>query len=395
MAVTVCITPFNYAQSAEWYWLPEVKLSTEYNDNPGYRSSNRRSARADRVNAEVTAGVRQPSREVSVSAGYRDTRYNKKVTDSDERDIKLSSDGFQRFQRHQLGLSVEYKKEASIRSRIEDLGVDRGDIDKESFVYSPNWSYQLSDTSTIQVALSKLKVEYDTADNSYSDYENKYWQISYQKQVSQRLALFTEVSNSDLSFRGIVSDSSTHSVSIGGIWDATERWKVDASVGYRKTDSKYETLVPLSPILAARVVQNEDSTGKLFSMGATHKMFSGEFGINLQREVTPSGRGVLNKRDGVNLSYLYRHSPKLSSSVKYKYFSTEPVQENKSSISSRDRKFHSLSASVFWKLSRNLSLTGGVSFRQLEYSNSALDKADSTRFSVGLIYKGTRRSTSY
>jgi hypothetical protein len=388
--VLVLITSSAYGM--EWYWNPEIKVYKEYDDNPTFSSDSKEAVLAEKIESTITTGLRREMKEARLSVGFQDRSYDKNIK-SDQEDLIANLVLDQRFQRSVLALETSYSDKKSLSSELEDIGLSRGDVKKNSLSVTPSWNYQLSDSSLVEIRFSDLDVDYESEDGSFSGYSYKSYNLIWQKQIASRWTFFTDLSHQDYSAKDILSDSKTNGLTFGANWSISNTWDADITAGYRISDSEYETAVQITPQITANIITDQKSRGNLFNISTQKEFVNSNVDLDLSKTLVPDPFGFLNDRDELKLTYTRNHNARVRSKLSYRYYETKAVQNNQTLLTAQDREYQSFNASLSWKLSNSWSLVSRVTVSEQQYVGR--DAAMSTQVSFGILYRGLKRSTSF
>jgi hypothetical protein len=152
------------AVAAEWKAEPALNLSSVYNDNIGIRSNNVRNSTGYTVAPGLELRVQEPNWDVGFDARVKVTRYND-IDDADSDNYFFNLKSGYATERHKFRLSGSFSRnntfDTDYDTELDAAGRTDDHTEQETTIITPLWEWQMSESSTVSVALSSSDIEYD------------------------------------------------------------------------------------------------------------------------------------------------------------------------------------------------------------------------------------------
>jgi len=396
----------NSVVAKEIYFKPSISIQTEYDDNKRLKTDRFDSIDKSaygvitRVNAEV--GVRSDKYDIAVDNQFILNRYKSDFDlDSDDFNFNLSS-SYQLTQKHQFGLNASFKRDTTLTSELEDLGVGSGlvqdNVRHEQWSIEPTWSYSLSNTQFIQASYEHSEHMYAESEvGSFVDYTVDIFSTSFSQQWTPLWSNF--LSFSAMSFKipergeGVFESSTEtteYSINIGTQYQISPTWSTSATVGERFTTTELTFQQPnFNTFTFDKVTTSNDVQGFIFSFELNKQFEAGNASLSYSRSTNPQGQGQLQVNDRVGVNYSHDFTQKLKLSLSGSL--------NKITISGREddnngRTYFNVTPSVRWNLDKQLSLTAGYRYRAQSYERDD-EEAISNSVTLNFNYRWDKVST--
>lgn len=390
--------------AAEWVAEPSVSLRGEYNDNIRLTSA---------AYDDVWGLIVYPSLRLARGSELWDLTANARLRASryEGQDGLDTVDNFfdvaarRRFERGSFDASANLANDTTLQTESIDLdtGLTIAQIDRSRRDARLAASYMFTESTWVEASVGYSTTKYDDGERyGLFDYDYLTPGLRLIHQLDAKTQVFTVLNHARVDYdRFDELQSKTDSLQIGASYEFTERWKLNGSIGSRRTRTSQTVLdiVPrpglefLFPLIYDVVTLPRDSetTGLVYNVSLTRDYETGSIGLSAARSVTPSSTGTDTDTTSVTLNADRRFSAKLSGRLAVSYSQSETVGDTRT-LADRDR--YRVAPSLTWNLDRDLRLSAGYAYTRLSRGSTGNDAVDSNAAFVSLGYTWPRMAVS-
>ena len=414
-AAVICLLPLA-ALADEWSARPRVSSRLVYDDNPRLWRDHTNDALGVVTEAAVDLGWSDGASQLSFTPRLRYNEYGSDHPELDSLDQYYTLSGATSTERAKFGLSASasFATVLSTEDVVEETGGrERRDrkVDRDSLTINPSFSYVLSERDTLGVDVTASDVDYQGP--GYHDYQFYTANLSLGHALSERdtVSAILYLSRYD---RTMLESGTTLRLPFGsGSLLVPVRGDVDATTDSIGAQAGYERSLTetLKGRVAAGVVRSElsaekaklpgglpsvelveDSTdwGQLVNLSLSEKLERMTWEVAASRTLSPTGDGVLVRRDEVSGGLSRELAPRTSGRLRLVGFREEGL---KSSADYSDRKYARVEAGVSYRLTPFWTVSGHYQFRHEKYEY-ADDAANSNAFWLSIGYQGDKWAVS-
>jgi hypothetical protein len=391
LTATILVVP-QLTQAQQWHFDPVIRVGYEYDDNarlipnPGSNDE----AQGYLIEASAAIGTATERTTFDITPLIRSRNYDEERFDSD--------DGFLRLDLNHQGLKSKFRirgnyAQESVRTAeradadpdIDDpdeiLGEDSGDIlafgDRNRLWLLPQWSYDFSERSAINVAIRYTDVDYDdTLPGRYTPYSDARIEASFSRSLSTRTKMYVRAGagrfERDISSLGVPDEVDGLGIDLGIERGLTETTRLRAEVGYVETE-------PLGGQSDSDIVWDFNLIRTL----ETIKLLA-----QVKRSVNSDGLGRLSLRDSFNLSAKNRFSERLEGGLGIRAYSADQLSSDIATFEERD--YAQLRATLSYALTRTFLIEGDYRYTYIDRS-MAPDTAKSNSITIWFTWEPNRR----
>lgn len=388
------------ALAAEWVAEPSVSLRGEYNDNIRLTTAEHDAVWGLILHPKLALSRRTELWDLSATGRVRGAAY-------EGQDGLNTVDNFldiaakRQLERGSLEASAGLAYDTTLQTEFLDLdtGLVVNQIDRTRKELRVAGSYILTEATWVEGALGYSTIEYDGGEiYGLLDYDYLTPSLTLIHQLDARVKVFTVLSHSRVDYeRADQLESKTDSMQIGGSYDLSERWKLNGSIGARRTSTSnvvpverpgFEIFYPFIYDLADR---ESETTGLVYNAALSRSFETGNISLNATRSITPSSTGTDTDTTSVSINADRRFNAKLSGRLAVSYFQSESVGNTRTLA---DRERYRVEPSLSWSLDRDLRLSTGYSYTHVSRGSAGAGTADNNAVFVSLGYYWPRMAVS-
>lgn len=365
------------ANAEGWFWQPTASVFAEQNDNVRLSTTSKVDAASLGVSLAAALKRETPDSKVSLQPGLRMQRYSSN-SDLDSTDISLQGSATQAYERVQLGATGAYVDSTTLTSEFEDSGNLRSRIDRTRFDLSPFVQYKLTPISSLKLATSYSKVNYEEGNPfGYYDYDQVRVDGTYSHTLTQRTQLSATVYSSQYKADAINNEATTLGGQLGMSYKMSEDTSFNGMVGGYSTDTDYTI---------GGVPVKQSASGALYSLGVSHSARLTTYSASLGRQILPSSTGEVRREDRLSFGINHKLTQRLELRGDAVFLDNNYLNAN-----TNDRKYRSIGGGMYWHLDPLWTLSASYrnSYQKYDISN---DTAESNRFNVSVIFNGLNKA---
>lgn len=361
------------ACAAEWLVSPGVRVAGDYTDNPRMlREGGDSSAGAvGELNASVTR--RTERTEVSMRPRIRSSRYrDDESLNSDDQYLTLALKHL--AERAEWSVSTDFTRDTTLTSEIASTGIVQANRRHEGITLSGGPSFTLTERVNAGAQVYWMDNHYVDADfTGLVDYEYRALSLFSGFAFSDLSNLTLTAQGGELVVPGQSSTTRDATVRLGWRYQPHSSWTVEASTGpaYVRTD-------------------NGTDNGAVFDLDLQYEGERWTANTNVARDLTPTGRGVLTRRDQVSAGFNRRITDRLSGGVLARWIRHQDLLPQPG-VAFEEITYGRLDLRLDWRLAEHWSLALVAGGATQEYE-SRPGSAESYRASLSIVWNGQAQS---
>lgn len=361
------------ASAAEWLVSPNARVAADYTDNPRMLQEGGESS-AGAVGELSASIVRRTERtDLSLQPRLRSSRY--RDDDSLNSDDQYVSLAFKHVaERAEWSAAANFTRDTTLISELESTGIVQANRRHEGLTLSGGPSFALTERVTAGAQLYWMDNHYVDAELSgLVDYE--YRALSIFSSLAS-----SELSNLTLTAQGgelVVPDQQSKTR------DATLR------LGWRHQPWSLWTL-ELSAGPAYVEAENGSDSGEVFSVDLRRQGELWTITANAGRELAPTGRGVLTRRDQIATDLNRRITDRLSAGISARWIRNQDLLPQPG-IAFEEITYARLDLRADWRIAEHWSVALALGGATQEYDSTS-GSAENYRASLSIVWNGQPQS---
>jgi len=375
------------ATSAELYAQPSIKLQELYDDNIRLTTAPIDPTFGTLVTPEIDLGFATDTTKVNLNTQFEISRYSRKGLDSDDTFVNL--DASHKTERNVLRLDLEYFKDSTLSSEIEESGIVSANTRRRTrFFIHPSWAYDITSETNIKLGTSYTDIQFPSPGTTGLRNSTTYGvDLTLTQRFNPKTDIYVELKgNRYNSVTGLNTEQKFYSVNIGVNHNFSATFTGHVSFGGQKSEVTSQQLVGFVPMVISR---NSSATGLLYSVGADKQFELTKLSGLFERTLNPNSLGNLNERDEFKVTVDHDLTPVVSLRLLTRF-----IQQASTNLSgNNDRDFITVRPEVIWQLTPDLQLVGEYSYRRQKFQTAA-NAAESNKVMITLQYNARRFSQS-
>lgn len=388
------------SEAAEWLAEPSVTARAEYNDNIRLTAAEHDAVWGAIFDPKLRLSRRTEVWDMNASGRLHAANYNGQ-DGLNTVDQFLDFATKRQFERAKFSASASVANDTTLQDERVDLdaGVTTAQVDRLGKKASVAASYLFTEATWLEASLNYSTIKYDDGvRHGLLNYDYTSPALRLVHQVNPKLQMFGILSRSSVEYdRSDELESNTDSLQLGGAYDFSERSKVTASIGSRRTKTSSMIAVPrpgfeaFYPFIYELASRDSESTGLVYDGTFVRKLETGSLDLSVGRQVTPSSTGTDTDTVRASLAGKREFTAKLSAQLAVSYFRSETVGGTQTLA---DRTYIRVSPSAFWRLDRDLYINFGYTFTRVDRQATNADAVDGNALFVGIGYQWPRLAVS-
>jgi len=391
-------------KAKEIYFQPSINIRTEYDDNKRLSTESSlpgidKSAYAIITRANAKLGMRTSNYRIELDNQLIINRYKSEFDlDSEDFNANLST-SYNLTERSRLGLDANFTQDTTLTSELDATGTGlvQDNVIRQQWSITPNWSYSLSDTQSLQTNYTHSEITYEESErSSFVDYSIDNLSLSFRQQWTSLLSNTLSVSAMSFEIPKIGSgffessrETTEYSVNIGVDYQITPTWATSLTVGQRFTTTETTQKFNFTTLTFDEVTTSDDVQGLIFSFSVDKQFDTGSAGIEYSRSTSAQSQGDLQVNERIEANYNYKYNPKLNLSL------TGGVNETSISGSEDDdngRTYFNIRPAVRWQFNRQTNITAAYQYRTQTFERND-EEAVSNSVSLNFNYQWDKVAT--
>lgn len=409
--------------AAEWNLTPSLISRVQYNDNPRLYpdSLDPQGSKVYTLNPRLSMSGEEFNRwDASLDINAKLTRYAD-IDNADNNNVFVALDSGTKTELTEWRLAARLEENTNFDSdfdtRTPDAGLFLDDKTvRNTLSVTPSAQWMLGETSILKFNIGRTDVSFDeTSSTNYSDYTYDNLQLSYNWLFSEnhRIGLTGAYSEFDSPQSDFSYDQTV--LSLDYTYTINETSNVSMSVGSRSLDSLAEDVTvaceangievpvgevsntgecPVYPFLEVITIKDDitqKNDGTVVNLAYSNQYQLSSFKLDMSRSVIPSSFGSAQEEKRVGLFVNRALTERLNTDIKFSASETRTL-EGRSTINDRDRM--QLSASMIYKLSRDINLI--LRYTYVEQTLLTTDQdSSSNALMINLFMGWPRLATTY
>lgn len=361
------------SQAAEWRLTPSMNIGTSYTENPRLLMDGGESDTG--AVGEMTVSLKRSSErsELSLRPRLYSSRY--RSDDSLDSDDRYLTAGYRWIgERGEWNMSLDLTQDSTLTSELGQSGVVQANRRHEAGAFSVSPNVMFTERVSGGVQMYVLDSRYiDAGQTGLVDYRYTSASLFSTIALSETGSNFSITAQAgELSTQGFFgTDTRDGSLRLALACQPWELWRANLSAG----PSFVET-------------EAGSDSGAIFGAELKRTAERWSFSTSVNRSQSPTGRGVLTRRDRALLSSSRQLTERLTGSVSTQWVRNQDLQaEASGGTRSFNVDYAQLDLSADWRLARSWSLLLRLSGNTQKY-NTGPDRADGYRASLSIVWNG-------
>lgn len=362
------------AEAAEWAAQPNISVGGEYNDNYRLTGAPHDDVWGVIVDPRLKLSRRSELWDVNASGRVRAARY------TGEDGLNTVNNYFdvatkRNLERGALEAKLSLVNDTTLQNQFLDIdtGLTTAQVDRTQQSLRLAGNYLFTEATWVEASASYTQQGYEDGERyGLRDYDYLTPALRLIHQYTPQTQVFGVLSHSKVEYDVAAPqqlESKTNSLQLGAAYDITERWKVSASVGTRRTTSSAVTVqtivIPFFGPISRLVSSKDESTGLVYDASVTRELETGSVSLTASQSVTPSATGRDTESTRISLNGTHDISAKLSAALAVSFYRTTNVGDT-TTVADTDR--YRITPSLTWRLDENLALNAGYIHTRVERS---------------------------
>lgn len=388
------------APAAEWAIEPAVSLRTEYNDNLRLTLAPHDSVSLSTLSPQLTLRRTTEISDISLRGLVNLNRYwDDSSLNSTDYIYNLNASLL--GERSRLSLNSAYVRDSTLASELTETGVLTARTQRSSIRVNPQWSWSVTPLSAVGVGYSFTDVSYaDSQSAGLTDYRSQDVSIWGSHKFGERDEVQLGAYYAEYETRPAAYESATRGMTVTYLRDFSERTKVSAQAGVRRTDATRQALTQIlvptfipglfQIVLVPQQIDSRDS-GALLNVGIDTK-WSARTALRgrISRELNPSGSGSLVESDRISAGVSHGFSERTNLSVSASAYRSRFAD---AALSQGNSRYYALEASLSSRLDEHWSVSAGYRYARQRYE-SANAQVDANVIFVSARYDWKKMAVS-
>lgn len=370
---TLCV---QQAGAAEWQLAPSAHVGTSYTDNPRLVANSDDSS-ADAV-GEVSANLKRLTQrsELSLRPRVFSARYSDdEALDSDDQFLAA---GYRwTGERSEWNSQLNITRDTTLTSELGLTGLVQANRRHEATTLTVAPTVMLTERVSGGVQMLLMDSRYvDAESTGLKDYRYQAFSLFSTVALSDAGSKLTVTAQiGELSTQGFGgSDTRDGTLRLGWSWQPWALWTTTLSAG----PSRVETGLG-------------NDSGVVFDGEIKRQGDRWSLAASAGRSQSPTGRGVLTRRDEIELNFNRALTERLTAIVGARWISSEDLMPQRGGVSTYQVDYGRLDLGASWRLSRHWSLSLQLSGSTQKYE-LAPERAEGHRASLSMVWNGQPQS---
>jgi len=383
--------------AAEWKIDPTVAFRAGYNDNVRLTIDDEVSSAEVRLSPSAVFSVVTPTSGVSGNLRF-DFRRFEDDSDLDDNNVRFITSSYHRMERSELGLDLDFIKDTTLDSQLENTGLAFGRVTRYTVNVGPNWTYKLDERTDARFGYTYSDVQYDNSEETrFVDFHINSGEASLQRVLNERTLASITLSHSQSNNDNDVKSKNTN-LQGGGSYRFSETLSASLFVGVRHTKADYSqsSLIPIfaGDIIIGFIPLNEDVSrsdwGSTYSGGLTKDFLRGQTSLSASRAISNDINGIPIEVDRLRWNNLYRFSETLSAELNLSFYQSETGNDARSSL---NREYYQIEPRFNWDFEQFWRISGSYRYRKQTFDNTSDDATQNAAY-LTLTYQWPRIAIS-
>jgi len=354
--------------AAEWKIDPTIQFRAGYNDNIKLTIDDEVSSAEVKLSPSAIFSVETPTSGSSGNLRF-DFRRFEDDSDLDDNNVRFITSSYHRMERSELGLDLDFIKDTTLDSQLENTGLVLDRVDRRLINIGPSWTYNLDERTNARFGYTYNDVKYDDSDETgFVDFHINSGEASLQRVLNERTVASITLSHSQSNNDNDVESKNTN-LQGGASYRFSETLSASLFVGVRhtKADFSQSSLIPIfvGDIIIGFIPLNEDVSrsdwGNTFSGSLTKDFLRGQTGLSASRDISNDINGVPIEVARVRWNNLYRFSETLSANLNLEFYRSET---NNNARDDLNRDYYQIEPRFNWDFQQFWRISGSYRYRK-------------------------------
>lgn len=361
------------ALAFEWLFSPTARVAADYADNPRMLANG--GAASAGTAGEFGAGftVRSELAQFTARPRVRFARYrDDESLDSD--DQYLDTALTYRSERVDWAASAGLTRDSTLTSELDSTGFVQTNRRHEALTLSAGPTWVVSERLTTGAQIYWADNHYvNAADTGLVDYEYRAASLLSGLQLSERDRVTLNAQGGEL----VVPQQSTRTrdatLRLGWRHELPWLWTFDVSAGPSYVETAYGT-----------------DSGAVFKAELQRQRERWSFNVATSRDLTPTGRGVLTRRDQLGVSFKRRLTERLNGNASLRFVRNQDLLP-RPGVAFQQVDYTRADVSLDWRFAQHWSLALAIGGATQSYETNTND-ANNYQASIGIVWNGQAQS---
>jgi hypothetical protein len=368
----LCFVVTGASHAAEWLIAPSMRVATVYTDNPRLLEEGGTSSAG--AIADLSARLQRRTERLDLelqprwySARARDDETLN--TDDQYLDARINY----LTERSQWSGSMGFARDTTLTSEAGSTGLIQSNRRHESITVSGGPTWMLTERVDFSMQGYVLDSHYvDPGNTGLVDYQYRLASLGGGVAATERSTVRLTLQGGELVVPDFDTRTRDGSARLAWEFKSGGLWTTTLSAGPAYVDAEFG-----------------HDTGPVFDVDAERRGERWTFGAHAGRGLTPTGRGVLTKRDRAVLSFNRQFTQNVSAGTTLQWIRNQNLQQQPG-IAFDDVDYLRVDLNLNWRLGEHWSFALSMGGASQSYDNQ--NDADSYRASVGIVWNGQQRS---
>ena len=377
------------AAIADWRIEPIVRVGGEYDDNAELDTRTDREIQLQGLLLEASANFlyETPRTRFNVFPRVLSRNYSDNP-EFDSTDLFLNSRFNHQMKSSSLAFRVNFDRQTVRTAERADANLEEEDADeipnddsgrvgvrgnRSKWRFTPSWSYQLGELSSVSVVFDYFDVGYDEVFfGLLTDYTDGRINLNYRREFSTRNAfLATATARRFDSADDLAGEVTGYGALIGFDSRLSQKTRLRAMIGLENTD-------PTTGESISEVVGNITYTQRL----ETIRLLA-----QYRRSINASGAGRTSSRDQINVNFSRRLNEKISAGLGIRAYHSVGIGQT---IQIDDRDYVQLRTNFAWHFSSSFLIDVDYRYTVLDRGDVGGERANSNHATLWFVYNPNR-----
>ena len=382
--------------AAEWKIDPTIRFRAGYNDNIRMSIDDEISSAEATLSPSALFSVATPESGLSGDLRF-DFRRFEDDSNLDDNNVRFLTSSYHRMERSELGLDVDFIKDTTLDSQLENTGLVFDRVTRYRINVGPNWTYNLDERTNARFSYKYSDVRYNNTDTGFVNFHVNSGQASLQRTLNERAVASITLSYNQTSNDNQVDTNNTN-LQGGGSYRFSETLSASLFAGVRSTEADFSqtTQIPIfsGDTIIGFVPLNENVSrsdwGYTFSGSLTKDFLRGQTGVSASRDVSFDVNGIPIEVTRLNWNNLYRFSETLSGNLDLDFYRSETSNNARNNL---NRDYYTLEPKFNWDFRQFWTISGSYRYRKQTFDNTGDDATQNAAY-LTLIYQWPRIAVS-
>ena len=384
------------SQAFDWFLDPSLTFTERYTDNLRLLVKPTRDNLISTFSPSLNFGYLTDENELTGNFLWNQSVYHGEDSLNFGEKILNLNDSFT-ADRWSLNTTGRYAIESTITTQtdVNSGGYVAAQLPRDTKSISPNLTYKLTETNSLQLGLSYLDVTFEKHPNlAFTDYSNGQLYSTLNHNYSNKLS-FNLTGSYSLYYAGTSAplllyynnnlahpylenykqNSTTSSYQLGVQYLFDEHTTFSATAGLRDTSSttnyQCSMFVPGCSFFATHL--SSTTNGKIYSVSVKRNFERGNLNLSANQQLNPASTGSQQQSTSLNGSGLYHLDERWSLGITGLYQIVETIAaSNSSTIFNYNRTYKSISPNIQWKWTPEVNLQLSYTYSDQYFTSSNL-----------------------